>query len=208
MAYLAQPTSITDYGVVKVGDHIEVNDGVISLLQDLSPTAEVEFTSVYADEIYQGGDLVVTSVTPSAGLGIALTSVVADGAAASFTVANTGVLSLIAGPGISISSATGDITLSAVGADLISVYGTSTNYTVTANDEYIGVSSASAVTITLPVGIQGRVYTIKDEYGQGSGKITVQPAATELLDGKPNYVISVPYQSISVVFRAGSWRVI
>lgn len=147
MSYLAQQTSNTDFGVVKIGNNIGVNEGVI-------------------------------------------------------------YLDFVAGAGIAIANTPGQITISAQGADLIAVYGTTTSYTATANDEYIGVNSASAVTITLPLGTDGRVYTIKDEYGQGSGKITIQPSSTEKIDGKSNYVISVPYQSVSSVFRAGQWRII
>lgn len=203
MSYLSQPTSIQEYGVVKIGNNIDVLDGVISLEQDLSLDADVEFGSVIS-----AGQLVVTSVTPSAGSGIALSDVVTDGPSSSFTIDNTGVLSLTAGPGITIDNSTGDITVSATGADLIKVYGTTTNYTATLDDEYIGVNSISAVTITLPAGFDGRVYTIKDEHGQGSGKITIQPQVGEWIDSKSNYVIGVPYQAISVVFRAGQWRLI
>lgn len=149
MSYLAQPTSKTDYGIVKIGNFINVTeDGIIS-----SPE-------------------------------------------------------LIEGPGITIDYTTDFITISATGADLIHVYGTSVSYTLTTDDEYVGVSSVSAVTMTLPAGVEGRVYTIKDEYGQGSGKITVQPQTGELIDGKVNYVISIPYQSVSCVFRAGKWWLI
>lgn len=147
MSYLAQQTSNTDFGVVKIGNNIGVNEGVI-------------------------------------------------------------YLDFVAGAGINITNTPGQITISAQGADLIAVYGTNTSYTATSNDEYIGVNSVSAVTITLPLGTDGRVYTIKDEYGQGSGKITIQPSGTEKIDGKSNYIISVPYQSVSSVFRAGQWRII
>jgi hypothetical protein len=118
------------------------------------------------------------------------------------------VANIVAGSGITVNSTPTTITISATGADLISVYGTTSNYTATYDDEYIGVSSVSAVTISLPVGIEGRVYYIKDEYGQGSGKITVQPQTGEKIDNKTNYVIGVPYQSIGVVFRAGKWWII
>ena len=208
MSYLSQPTSRDDYGVVKIGDYITVVDGVISLAQDLSPNADVSFDEIQGNVVYSGGNLVVTSVTPSAGPGVSISDLVSVGDAVSFTVNNTGVLSLIAGPGITVSSSTGSIVVSATGADLISVYGTTTNYTATANDEYIGVSSTAAVTITLPAGTNGRVYYIKDEYGQGSGKITIQPAVGERIDGKTNYVIGVPYQCVGVVFRAGGWWIV
>jgi hypothetical protein len=49
---------------------------------------------------------------------------------------------------------------------------------------------------------------VKDELGQGSGKITIQPPSGITLDGKTNYVIGVPYQSVSMVFRASGWWII
>jgi hypothetical protein len=149
MSYLSQATSKLDYGVVKVGDFIIVDEeGVIS-----SPE-------------------------------------------------------ILPGPGVSVDYIGDFIRISATGADLINVYGTTTSYEATDTDEYIGVWSASAVTITLPAGIEGRVYTIKDEYGQGSGKITIQPQLGTLIDNKNNYVIGVPYQSVNVVFRSGKWWII
>jgi hypothetical protein len=208
MSYLSQPTSKTEYGVVQVGDYIKVIDGVISLDQDLSPTADVSFDSVSANEVYSGGLLTLTSVDATAGPGISITNETTGGPTAGFTVNNTGVLSLTAGPGISITGSTGNITISSTGADLINVYGTTTNYTATDTDEYIGVYSAAIVTITLPTGVPGRVYYIKDEYGQGSGKITIRPQTGELIDGKTSYVIRAPYQCVSVVFRAGAWWII
>lgn len=149
MAYLSSPTSKTEYGVVKIGDFINVDEsGIIS-----SPE-------------------------------------------------------IIPGPGVTVEYTTDFITISATGADLIHVHGTTTSYTATQDDEYIGVFSANAVTITLPTSVDGRVYTIKDEYGQGSGKITIQPQTGTTIDGKANYVISVPNQSVNVVYRAGKWWII
>ena len=177
MSYLSRETSNLDYGVVKVGNYINVVDGLISLPQDLSPTANVSFNGVDA-----------------------ISSISLNGTPV--------VYGLNAGPGISLSSNHGTITVSATGADLIHVYGTTTNYTATADDEYIGVNSVSAVTITLPVSVNGRVYTVKDEHGNGSGKITIQPPPGELIDGKTNYIISVPYQGVNIVCRTGNWWII
>lgn len=205
MSYLSQPTTKTTYGVTLVGDYINVTDGIISLSQDVSPTATVTFATLNAGSVFSDGQLAVTRVIPSSGAGIALSSVVTTGSTATFTVSNTGVLSLIAGSGISISTGTGNILISATGADLINVIRVTANYTATLNDEYIGVFSATATTITLPSGVNGRVYTIKDEYGQGSGKITVQPQAGEKIDNSNSYIISVPYQSISIVYRGTGW---
>lgn len=209
MSYLSQPSSTTDYGVVRIGNNIPVLDGVISLEQDIAPYASVSFANAnVSGNLTAAGNLVVTSVTPSAGPGVALANVVTTGYATSFKINNTGVLSLTAGSGISLSGNTGNITISSYGADLINVTGVTSNYTATLTDEYIGVNSVAAVTITLPAGVNGRVYTIKDEHGQGSGKITVQPQTGELIDGKVNYIISIPNQSVNVVFRDTSWWII
>ncbi len=205
MSYLSQPTSVVDYGVVKVGNFINVSDGVVSLEQDVSHSADVIFNKVEAGELQDSGNRVITSVVATADAGISIIAPVTSGPDASFTVKNTGVLSLVAGSGITISQSTGDITISSYGADLINVTGITSNYTATLTDEYIGVSSASAITVTLPTGVEGRVYSIKDEYGQGSGKITIQPQTGQKIDGKNNYVIGVPYQCVSCVFRAGNW---
>lgn len=220
MSYLSQATSKTDYGVTLVGANISVVDGIISLAQDLSPNANVTFYNAnithhldavnasVSGNLYAAGNLVVTHVNPSNGAGISLSNVVSNGYTASFTVTNTGVLNLNAGTGIALTANTGNITISTTGTDFINVIGVTGTYTATLTDEYIGVNSVSAVTINLPEGVSGRVYTIKDEHGQGSGKITIQPHAGEQIDNANTYIISVPFQAVSVVFRNNVWRII
>lgn len=247
MSYLSNPASTTEYGVVEIGNFIDVIDGIISIPQSVATNANVTFETVNANtgnfsgnisavdanlsgnlvavsanfssnvsavnanfsgNLFAAGNLVVTSVTPNAGIGISVSNVVSNGYAASFTVENTGVTYLNAGSGISLSGNTGNITISSFGADLINVTGVTANYTATITDEYIGVFSANAVTISLPAGVNGRVYTIKDEYGQGSGKITIQSTVGAQIDNKVNYIISVPNQSVSVVSRASKWYII
>jgi hypothetical protein len=220
MSYLSIPASTTEYGVVEIGSFINVLDGIISIPQSVDPNANVAFAnanisgSLFANSanisgnLYAAGNLVVTSVVPSAGNGISVDNLISNGYDVIFTVTNTGVTYLNAGSGISLSGNTGNITISSFGADLINVKGVTANYTASLTDEYIGVYSASALTITLPSGVDGRVYTIKDEYGQGSGKITVQPQTGQNIDGKVNYIISIPNQSVSVVYRASGWWII
>jgi hypothetical protein len=209
MSYLSQPTTKTEYGVVQIGNYIEVINGIISLSQDLSSNASVIFDNLNVTTgLSANGRSVITTVTPTAGAGIEITDIISDGYEQEFTISNTGVLSLTAGPGITLSGSTGNISISSIGADLINVVGVTGNYTATPTDEYIGVSSSIGVTILLPAGINGRTYTIKDEYGQGAGKITIRSMVNELVDNKMSYVISVPYQSVSVVFRGTSWWLI
>lgn len=209
MSYLSSAASTLEYGVVQIGGNIDVSDGVISVAQNLHPNANVTFNSItVTGNLTSNGAEVVTSVTPTAGNGIGISDVVTAGPNTSFTIFNTGVTTLTAGNGISLSATTGNIVISSFGADLVNVVGVNNNYTASLTDEYIGVYSAAAVTITLPTGVNGRVYTIKDEYGQGSGKITIQPQTGQLIDGKTNYIISVPNQSVGVVFRSTGWWIV
>jgi hypothetical protein len=231
MSYLFPEGSTTERGVVEVGSNIDVLDGIISIPQSVATTANITFNDINADgninvagiiesignittianvygaELYDSTNRVITTVAPSAGNGISLTSVTSDGPSASFTVNNTGVLSLIAGTGITLSGATGDITVSATGADFLNTVGVTSNYTAKATDEYIGVDSTSLVTVTLPVGVDGRQYIIKEERGSGTGKVNVQGSNSEKIDGSPFKQLTA-YASITVVFRAGQWRVI
>jgi hypothetical protein len=117
------------------------------------------------------------------------------------------VLSLTAGSGITLSGSTGNITVSATGADIINTIGVTSNYTATATDEYIGVNSTSLVTVTLPEGVNGRQYTVKEERGSGTGKVNVQGSSSEKIDGSSFKQLSAN-ASLTVVFRAGQWRII
>jgi hypothetical protein len=210
MSYLFPEGSTTERGVVEIGSNINVLDGVISIPQSVETTAAVTFDKVSAISLLElDGKSVITRVTPAAGNGISITSLTGTGTgpSSSFTVNNTGVLSLVAGTGITVSAATGTITVSATGTDIIKTIGVTNNYTVTADDEYIGVDSTSLVTITLPAGVNGRVYTIKEEHSSGTGKVNIQGSNNEKIDGSAFKQLTA-LASLTVVFRAGQWRII
>lgn len=200
---VASNANVTGTLVANVGNVTTLNVGNANVTGNL-----IGNNGSFSSNLTANGALVVTSVTPTANTGISISNLIPNGYAASFTITNTGVTYVNAGSGISLSGNTGNITISSFGADLINVIGVSANYTATLTDEYIGVSSGNAVTITLPAGVNGRVYTIKDEFGQGSGKITIQPQTGSNIDGKTNYVIGVPYQAVNTVYRAGNWWII
>lgn len=225
MSYLFPEGSTTERGVVEVGSNIDVLDGVISIPQSVATTANITFNDINANgdvniagdtlslgnisaaQLFDNNKRVVTAVTPTAGSGISVTSLTSTGPSTGFTVNNTGVLSLVAGTGITVSAATGTITVSATGTDIIKTIGVTSNYTATADDEYIGVDSTSLVTITLPAGVTGRVYTIKEEHGSGTGKVNIQGSNSEKIDGSSFKQLS-SLASMTVVFRAGQWRII
>ena len=231
MSYLFPLTSKTEQGVVKVGDNIYVDLlGTISIPQDVSPDATITFDTVnVTTSLVLDGKEVITQVDASAGPGISLTSVDSTGPTVAFTInntgvlsittgtglsvntsatgdvsiTNTGVLSLTAGNGIALSGSTGNITVSATESGTIPTYEATSNYTATDADEYIGVTSAGVV-ITLPSGVDGKTYVIKNE-GAG-GNISVV-GTSENLDGAPSKTLG-NNASITVIFRGSQWHIV
>lgn len=205
MSYLFPLGSTAEYGVVEIGDYIQVTDGIISIPQDVATTASVTFADVSASTtLTLNGDSVITSIAPLAGPGISITAVDNTGPATGFTVNNTGVTSIIAGNNISIDTSTGAVTITASGSGQVKTVGTAVNYTALADDEYIG-GTASGITITLPLGVVGKVYMVKNE-GAGNN-VVVSATAPEKIDGAVSKALA-NYASISVVFRAGNWHII
>jgi hypothetical protein len=151
------------------------------------------------------GNSVVTSVTPTAGTGISLTSVTTSGPAAAFTVNNTGVTKIVAGTNVTISPAggTGDVTITASSSPLITTVATAVAYTALATDEYIGVT-ANPTTVILPTGVTGKTYIIKNET---TGSTTVTGTLGQFLDSSLTKVLGAN-ASITVVFRGTAWRII
>lgn len=219
MSYLFPEGSLGEPGVLQVGSNISVLDGVISIPQSVAATASITFAnvtatgdidvdgSVIAADIYDNGNRVVTKTTPTAGSGISISNLTDTGPDVSFTVNNTGVLSLTAGAGIALSASTGTITVSATGADIINTAGVTANYTATDTDEYIGVNSTSLVTVTLPAGVDGRQYIVKEERGSGTGRVNIQGTGNDKIDGSSFRQLSAN-ASLTVIYRAGAWRII
>jgi hypothetical protein len=137
--------------------------------------------AVRAGSLYDNNNRVVTSVVPSAGTGIVISNLVSTGTNVSFTV-------------------------SASGANIINTIGTGTNYTATASDDYIGVTGGSNTTITLPAGTTGTSYIIKNEK-TNSSKVTVACTGADQIDGSNTKELA-QNASITVVYRAGQWRII
>jgi hypothetical protein len=207
MSYLFPEESTTERGVAEVGSNITVLDGVISIPQSVETTADVIFKTVsVTDELKLDGDSVVTTVTPTAGTGISLTAVTTSGPATAFTVNNTGVTKIVAGTNITISpnGGTGDVTINAAAEGILKTVGTAIAYTALATDEYIGVT-ANPTIVTLPTGVVGKTYIVKNE-GAG-GSTTVTGTLGQLLDGSLTKSLN-NNASLSVVFRAGAWRII
>jgi len=85
---------------------------------------------------------------------------------------------------------------------------TTATYTALATDYFLCVDVAAPVTITLPTGILGTVYIVKDCDGDAvTNPITIQGTGGELVDGA-TATINTPYGSISLIFNGTEWSIV
>jgi hypothetical protein len=86
---------------------------------------------------------------------------------------------------------------------------TTPTYTALATDYFLCVDTVTnAVTITLPTGILGTVYMVKDCSGNAdTNNITIQGTGGQLVDGSVA-TINVPYGSIQLIFNGTEWSVV
>ena len=85
---------------------------------------------------------------------------------------------------------------------VVNVTLTSTNYTATANDYYIGATNNN-ITITFPLGTVGKVYVVKN---QSEGVITVKGTGQNLDQSGDRNLIAE--QSLVAVFAGTRWNII
>ena len=116
----------------------------LSLPQNISSTATVTFGSVTSTgNVTDNGNRVITSVTPTAGTAINISSLTSTGPSSSFTINNLGVTSLTGSTYLNVSNSTGTVTLTNLGVQTI----TGTANQVTAS------SATGTVTLSLPQSI-------------------------------------------------------
>jgi hypothetical protein len=86
-----------------------------------------------------------------------------------------------------------------------------TPYTIVGSISYFSVdNNASAFSITLPTGTNGRKITIFDVSG-GAGvgsEITINRASTDTINGATSYAINSAYGSATLIFNRGNWTTI
>lgn len=124
--------------------------------------------------------------------------------------------SILAGSGIVVTPVTGTgantITISATGPDLLAVrIAVATPDTVLVTDEVVSyeVPGPVAVAVTLPAGVTGQVFYLKDGLGLASvaTPITITPTAGTI-DGAATAVINAPYGSLTVVYSGAEWKIL
>lgn len=116
------------------------------------------------------------------------------------STANLGVVQV--GSGLSITPG-GILSATGSGSDLLNVKLTSTDYTATANDYYIGATKKD-IDIKLPLGITGKVYIVKN---QVSGNIEVKTSGGQKIDSASDKTLGTE-SSIIVVFDGTRWNTV
>ena len=123
--------------------------------------------------------------------------------------------SILAGAGITITPTTGtganSITISSSGVVGMAVrVAVATPVTVSATtDEVISVQVPGAVpvTVNLPAGALGQVFTIKDGLGLASNPspINIIPNGIEVIDGAATATITAGYGSLTMIYDGTQW---
>lgn len=85
---------------------------------------------------------------------------------------------------------------------------TSSSYSATLYDTYIGVNYNTPTTITLPTGVENKRYIIKDESGNAStNPVTITSNNNQLFDGSLSITIQIDYGSVNLVFGGSQWYI-
>ncbi len=118
------------------------------------------------------------------------------------TTTSLGVVQI--GSGLSITP-TGVLSApgSGSGSGFINVTLTATDYTATVGDYYIGATKKD-IDITLPLGVTGKVYVIKNQI---SGNIDVKGSGGQKIDTASDVALGTN-DSLTVVFDGTRWNVI
>lgn len=126
-------------------------------------------------------------------------------------------LSIAAGAGITVTptTATGatTITISSAGPEILGVrIAVATPIAVVAaTDEVISIEVPGpvAVAVTLPAGVTGQVFYLKDGLGLAAPAtpVTITPAAGTI-DGAATATIDAPYGSLTLVYSGVEWKIL
>jgi hypothetical protein len=87
----------------------------------------------------------------------------------------------------------------------------SQDYTAQMDDYYIGVNSTGPVTVTLPSDCTDcQQIIVKAEMGPPLGirKVTITTSDGGTIDGSTDYVMEVPYESVTLLCRGGNWNIV
>ena len=124
--------------------------------------------------------------------------------------------SILAGAGITVTPTTGTgantITISTAGPEILTVrIAVATPDAVALTDEVVSyeVLGPVAVAVTLPAGVTGQVFYLKDGLGLASvaTPITITPTAGTI-DGAATATINTPYGALTLVYSGVEWKLL
>jgi hypothetical protein len=125
--------------------------------------------------------------------------------------------SVLAGAGITVTPTTGTgantITISTAGPEILGVrIAVATPIAVVAaTDEVVSIEVPGpvAVAVTLPAGVTGQVFYLKDGLGLAAPAtpVTITPAAGTI-DGAATATINAPYGALTLVYSGVEWKLI
>jgi trimeric autotransporter adhesin len=104
-------------GVVKVTNTVAASSTATGALQ---VAGGIGANQIYGSTVFDNSNRVITTVTPTAGTGINVSSLTSSGPTASFTINNLGVTSLTGAATIAVSASTGSVTLTNLGPTSVS----------------------------------------------------------------------------------------
>jgi hypothetical protein len=131
----------------------------------------VPWNTLYANTVYDNNNRVITTVTPTNGVGISITNTQTVGPAASFTINNTGVLSLTAGTDTAVSSTgVGDVTVWATSTlQSVTGRGSTTNQAIRITNSTAATStSTGSLVVSGGAGFGGAIYAGGAIYSNGA----------------------------------------
>lgn len=124
--------------------------------------------------------------------------------------------SILAGVGITVTPTTGTgantITISTAGPEILGITtAVATPVAVALTDEVVSIEVPGpvAVAVTLPAGVTGQVFYLKDGLGLAAvaTPITITPAAGTI-DGAATATIDVPFGALTLVYSGTEWKLI
>lgn len=81
-------------------------------------------------------------------------------------------------------------------------------YTASINEYFLGVIYDGSTTITLPAGVVGKAYTIKDSVGDANTNPITVVATASTIDGQASYTLNVDWASVGLVYNGIEWNVV
>lgn len=81
------------------------------------------------------------------------------------------------------------------------------NYSPTLDEYFLGVIYDNTVNITLPVGVSGKCYIIKDSVGNANSNPITVTATGSTIDGETSFILDLDWACIGLIYNGIEWNV-